>query len=176
MLNAYLSNQGQGAEQDQMGQMMQFLLANGDVYRPWRNADANLLQQSYNDPLAIFNGSGYQALDKRLQDTMMARDAASGNLFNAPERLAQREAGFMDYNQNLQKNLLQSSGASANPNQAISSIGAMAPQYSALANNSSILGAGLAGITGAGTTGGATGLTGLLGGVLGGIDWGSIFS
>ena len=157
LLGSMFSATGFGDTQDYLKQIMERASQTADPYARYRSGDGDMLQQSYRDPLSIFQGSGYQALDKRLQDTMMARDAASGNLFNAPERLAQREAGFMDYNKDLQKNLITSSGAGFNPASSAAVMQGMAPSIA------------LAGMQQQGAYGTAAqqGL-GLLGGLLGG--------
>ena len=165
-----------------------------DPFKQYRGESGDLLMQSYRDPLSIYNGAGYQALDKRMQDQQLARDAQSGQLFNAPERLAQRQAGFMDYLPKYQAPLLSMSGANSSPNAANAFTAAMAKPIveasqqknaltgSAVQSGSNILGKllGLGGAGGgAGGAGGGMGLAdifkifsggaGGLGGILSGI-------
>jgi len=73
--------------------------------------------QSYTDPLSIYNKPEYQMLDQRMQDQQMGKAAQSGTMFNAPERLAQRQTGFLDQLNQYRAPLMGMSGASTNPAQ-----------------------------------------------------------
>jgi len=141
-------------------------MASGDPFKPHRAESGNLLMQSYNDPLSIWNKPEYQALDKKMQDTQMARDAAGGQLFNAPERLAQRSTGFLEQLDKYRQPLLPMSGASFNPASDLGFMAAMAKPImesgkstsaqtgSAIQSGSNILSSILGGATGGGSTGG----------------------
>lgn len=156
-------------QSNENNQFLKDMLSKGtamaDPFQGNRAEAGNMLMQSYRDPLSIFNGPAYQALDKRMQDTQLARDAASGNVFNAPERLAQRQAGFLDYLPKYQQNLMGMSGANANPAAPASFMATMAkPISDAGAKSNAILGSGvssagniLSSVLGGGSGGGAGG-------------------
>ena len=87
----------------------------GDPYKQYRPSEAAMRNQTFTDPMSIYNSQPYQLLDKRMQDQQLAQGAQAGTLFNAPERLAQRQTGFMDYLSKLRSDLLPGSGAGMNP-------------------------------------------------------------
>ena len=87
----------------------------GDPYKQYRPSEAAMRNQTFMDPMSIYNSQPYQLLDKRMQDQQLAQGAQAGTLFNAPERLAQRQTGFMDYLSKLRSDLLPGSGAGMNP-------------------------------------------------------------
>ena len=87
----------------------------GDPYKQYRPSEAAMRNQTFMDPLSIYNRPEYQMLDKRMQDQQLAQGAQAGTLFNAPERLAQRQTGFLDYLSKLRGDLLPGSGAGLNP-------------------------------------------------------------
>jgi hypothetical protein len=105
-----------GDAEDDLKAMMERSISAADPYGygPRRTRAADLLQQTYDDPLAIYNSPAYQLLDKRMQEQQLARDAAAGQLFNAPERVAQRQAGFLDQLDKMRQPLVTMSGANQN--------------------------------------------------------------
>ena len=144
MIGSGLGVQSYGNTQDYLKQIMQQASAKADPFAANRATAGNLLMQSYTDPLSIFTSPGYQALDQQLQNTQLARDAQSGNVFNAPERLAEREANFMKYLPTYQSNLMGMSGASANPAAGANIMANMAlPITVAGQNKASVLGSGI---------------------------------
>lgn len=80
-------------------------------YGPYRKYAADQLQRTYQDPASIYNSAEMQGLDKLFMDKTMAEQAASGNLFNAPERVAQRQNNFYSNLNEYRKPLLQMSGS-----------------------------------------------------------------
>jgi hypothetical protein len=164
---------------------------------PYRQPMAQRLEQSYADPLSIWNSPEMQALDRQMQNSQLARDAQAGQLFNAPERLAQRQDNFLTkalpaYRQGL----LQPSGATFAPRgmEAVTSM--MGPLAGAYLGKNMGLGMALQGLMGgSGTTGRTTGGTtsgSIFGGTTGspeangtidevlqhlyGVDWGDFSS
>jgi len=87
----------------------------GDPYKQYRPQEAAMRNQTFTDPTAMYNSDVYQSLDKRLQDQQLAGAAQAGTLYNAPERLAQRQTNFYDYLSKLRSDLLPGSGAGLNP-------------------------------------------------------------
>ena len=86
-----------------------------DPYAQYRSGEAAMRNQTFTDPLSIYNSQPYQLLDQRMQDQQLAQGAQAGTLFNAPERLAQRQTGFLDYLSKLRGDLLPGSGAGMSP-------------------------------------------------------------
>jgi len=84
-------------------------------YGPYRTYAAQQLQRSYQDPVSIWNSPEMQAWDTEMQNSQMARDSQAGQLFNAPERLAQRERGFLTQLKDYRAPLMQMSGSQFRP-------------------------------------------------------------
>jgi hypothetical protein len=118
-----------------------------------------------------------QAWDTEMQNSQLAKDAAAGQLFNAPERLAQRERGFLTQLKDYRQPLLQMSG-SGQPLHSAQAMSAFAGPIVAneLAGNAALgatINTGtdiLGGMFGLGGTSGGGGfdLSSLLGGLFGG--------
>ena len=101
--------------QDYLKQQLERAVSMADPFATNRQQSGNLLMQSYTDPTAIWNSPYMQTLDKQFQNTQLARDAQAGQLFNAPERLSQREGNFYSQLDKYRQPLLSMSGANANP-------------------------------------------------------------
>jgi hypothetical protein len=86
-----------------------------DPYDQYRESEAALRNQTFTDPLSIYASEPYQLLDQRMQDQQLAAGAQAGTLYNAPERLAQRQTGFLDYLSKMRADLLPGSGAGMSP-------------------------------------------------------------
>ena len=95
--------------------MRQLMQQQQDPFAQYRQPSGNLLMQSYTDPLSIYGGEAYQLLDKRMQEEQLAKASQAGTLFNAPERLAQRQTGFLDYLDKYRQPLMGMSGAGTSP-------------------------------------------------------------
>lgn len=126
-IGSYLSSKNYGDTQDYLKQQLDRAIELADPFKMHRGTSGNLLMQSYTDPSSIWNSDYMQMLDKDFQNTQMARDAAAGQLFNAPERLAQRETNFYKQLNEYRQPLLQMSGAAFNPNAGVAAITGMSP-------------------------------------------------
>jgi len=173
LVNSLYSMNQTNSQTDFLKDLLAQGMASGDPFKANRKPSGDLLMQSYNDPLSIWNKPEYQALDKKMQDTQLARDAAAGQLFNAPERLAQRSTGFLEQLDKYRQPLLPMSGAAFNPAADLGFMASMAKPImesgkTSSAQTGSAIQSGaniLSGILGGGSSGG---LDGIIQGILGG--------
>lgn len=84
-------------------------------YGPYRKYAADQLQKTYTDPASIYASPEMQALDQMFMDKTMAGQSVSGNLFNAPERVSQRQNNFYANLSDYRKPLMQMSGSQFRP-------------------------------------------------------------
>jgi hypothetical protein len=179
LINGLLTTNEYDDQSDWLKATMERAVAASDPYGygPYRKYAADLLQQSYQNPLAIWQSPEMQAWDTEMQNSQLAKDAAAGQLFNAPERLAQRERGFLTQLKDYRQPLLQMSG-SGQPLHSAQAMSAFAGPIVAneLAGNAALgatINTGtdiLGGMFGLGGTSGGGGfdLSSLLGGLFGG--------
>jgi len=185
--------QGQENSEDKLTQIYNDVKASGDYYRPWRPDIANTASQMINNPDQYLQSPAAQAMLKQAKDAMMAKDAQSGNLFNAPERVNQ----YLGTQSNLLNSRLNSisnyQNAMGNPNAATNAMAQLGLPLAMMQNYSptwsSMLGQAGGAATGGGTAGtggtagGGGGLNDIMnlisggGNLLGGaVDWiGSLF-
>jgi hypothetical protein len=113
LINGFMTNNAYNDQGDFLKNTMERAAAASDPYGygPYRKYGADKLQQTYQDPAAIWRSPEMQGLDKLFMDETMAAQAANGQLFNAPERLAQRENNFYKNLDNYRRPLIEMSGA-----------------------------------------------------------------
>ena len=158
----------QNNAQDYLKQQLERAVSIADPFAANRQQSGNLLMQSYTDPTAIWNAPYMQTLDQQFQNSQLARDAQAGQLFNAPERLSQREANFYNQLNQYRQPLLSMSGANANPASAAAAITGMSGPIAFTGLNAGNA-LGYAGQQGLNLLGGMFGGTGTSGGTSGGM-------
>jgi hypothetical protein len=124
----------------------------GGDYRNYQN----ILGQTYSDPMAYYNSSGYQSLANQLGQQLARRDAAKGRLSQYGDRAVEMQNNFLKDIGNYRQGLNQSaqvaggaqntayqnamSGMAALQNADTQQLGALAGLFNAQTNNLNYLG------------------------------------